>query len=63
MIELADQVTGQRIDVRIVENHRVGGAVLAGERAVEAIPQFNRHQRIHPKIKEPNRGCRGVRKP
>ena len=59
--ELIGQVTGECGDVRVVEHHGIRGRVLPGERPIQPIPQFHRHQRVNPQLEEAHRG-RGCRR-
>ena len=50
--EFSNEMAGESGDVRIVEHERVRRRVDVGERAVQAVPELDRHQRVHAQIEE-----------
>ena len=56
-------MTGERRDVRVVENGCIGDHVLAREGPVEPVPQLHRHERVHTQLKETDRRRRQRRQP
>ena len=61
--QFTGQVLGERGDVRIIEDQRVGRRVASPQGAIEPIAQLDGHQRVHAQIEEPDRWRRGRRQP
>ncbi len=53
------QVRGQLGDVGVVECDRGGRDVRSGQRAIDAVAQVERHERVHAQVEEPDVRSRG----
>ena len=45
----------QGFNIRIVEDHGVGGDIFSSEGPVQAVSQLHRHQRVHTQVEETDR--------